>query len=92
MTILTSLLGTKVLAVVIFLLQEAGASPAASPAAAGHFTMTEMIRNMGAVAIGVIPDVAGNRSAISAERHDGRELRQHAGAVGIAGLAVECSG
>ncbi len=54
MTILTSLLGTKVLGVVIFLLQEAGASPAASPAAAGHFTMTEMIRNMGAVAIGVV--------------------------------------
>jgi len=42
------------LGVVIFLLQEAGASPAASPAAAGHFTMTEMIRNMGAVAIGVV--------------------------------------
>jgi len=40
--------------VVIFLLQEAAASPAASPAAAGHFTMTEMIRNMGAVAIGVV--------------------------------------
>jgi biopolymer transport protein ExbB/TolQ len=53
-TILLSLLGTKVLGVVIFLLQEAAASPAASPAAAGHFTMTEMIRNMGAVAIGVV--------------------------------------
>jgi biopolymer transport protein ExbB/TolQ len=53
-TILTSLLGTKVLGVVIFLLQESAASPAASPAAAGHFTMTEMIRNMGAVAIGVV--------------------------------------
>lgn len=54
MTILLSLLGTKVLGVVIFLLQEGAASPAASPAAAGHFTMTEMIRNMGAVAIGVV--------------------------------------
>jgi biopolymer transport protein ExbB/TolQ len=53
-TILLSLLGTKALGVVIFLLQEAAASPAASPAAAGHFTMTEMIRNMGAVAIGVV--------------------------------------
>lgn len=52
MTILTSLLGTKVLGVVIFLLQEAAASPASKDA--GHFTMTEMIRNMGAVAIGVV--------------------------------------
>ncbi|HXD34017.1 MAG TPA: MotA/TolQ/ExbB proton channel family protein [Pyrinomonadaceae bacterium] len=52
MTILLSLLGTKALGVVIFLLQEAAASPAAKDA--GHFTMTEMIRNMGAVAIGVV--------------------------------------
>jgi len=51
-TILLSLLGTKALGVVIFLLQEAAASPAAKDA--GHFTMTEMIRNMGAVAIGVV--------------------------------------
>lgn len=54
MTILISLLGTKAMGVVIFLLQEAAASPAASPGAGGHFTMTEMIRNMGAVAIGVV--------------------------------------
>jgi len=51
-TILISLLGTKTLGFVIFLLQEA--APAASPAAPNRFTMTDMIRNMGAVAIGVV--------------------------------------
>jgi len=53
-TILTSLLGTKALSLVIFLLQEAAASPAAAGANANRFTMTDMIRNMGAVAIGVV--------------------------------------
>jgi biopolymer transport protein ExbB/TolQ len=53
-TILTSLLGTKALGLVIFLLQDAAASPAASKSATDTFTMTEMIRNMGAVAIGVV--------------------------------------
>jgi len=53
-TILTSLLGTKALSLVIFLLQEAAASPAAAGANANRFTMTDMIRNMGPVAIGVV--------------------------------------
>ena len=66
MTILISLLGTKAMGVVIFLLQEAAASPAASPGAGGHFTMTEMIRNMGAVAIGILEQPSPCQASASA--------------------------
>ena len=53
MTILTSLLGTKALGLLIFL-QEA--APGASPASATEntFTITEMVKNMGGVAIAVV--------------------------------------
>ena len=52
MTILTSLLGTKVLSLIVFMWQEA--SPAASPAAVDHFSLMSMVKSMGAVAIGVV--------------------------------------
>ncbi len=55
MTILISLLGTKALGLLI-LLQEA-AQPGASPAGdagANTFTITEMVKNMGSVAIAVV--------------------------------------
>ena len=51
MTILTSILGTKALSLLFVLWQ---ATPAATPAAADHFSMTEMIKSMGAVAIVVV--------------------------------------
>ena len=51
MTILTSLLGTKAFGLLL-LLQEAAASPEAS--GADHFTLTEMVKNMGGVAIAVV--------------------------------------
>ncbi|HSB26516.1 MAG TPA: hypothetical protein VLE19_01615, partial [Pyrinomonadaceae bacterium] len=51
MTILTSLLGTKALGLLL-LLQEAAASPEASNA--NTFTLTEMVKNMGGVAIAVV--------------------------------------
>ena len=54
MTILISLLGTKALGLVIFLLQADAASPATTPTAADTFTFTEMMRNMGGVAIAVV--------------------------------------
>ena len=46
-----SLMGTKVLGLLL-LLQEAAASPEAS--SADHFTLTEMVKNMGSVAIAVV--------------------------------------
>jgi biopolymer transport protein ExbB/TolQ len=52
-TILTSLLGTKVLGLLL-LLQEAAASPSAGENAANTFTLTEMVKNMGGVAIAVV--------------------------------------
>jgi len=52
-TILTTLLGTKMLGFLVFLLQEATPSPAAA-SAANEFTITEMVKNMGAVAIVVV--------------------------------------
>ena len=51
MTMLMSLFGTKVLGL-FMLLQEAAASPEAS--SADHFTLTEMVKNMGGVAIAVV--------------------------------------
>ncbi len=52
MTIATCLLGTKALGFLLFL-QDAGAAPAEN-ATANAFTMSEMIKNLGPVAIGVI--------------------------------------
>jgi biopolymer transport protein ExbB/TolQ len=52
-TILTSILGTKAFGLLLAFWQTA--SPAASPAAGGgEFTLTEMVKNMGAVAITVV--------------------------------------
>jgi biopolymer transport protein ExbB/biopolymer transport protein TolQ len=48
---LISFFGTKVLGL-FMLLQEAAASPEAS--SADHFTLTEMVKNMGGVAIAVV--------------------------------------
>jgi len=55
-TILTSLLGTKALGFLILLWQEAAQSPAAAPAgdAGGTFTITEMLKHLGGVALGVV--------------------------------------
>jgi len=55
-TILTSLLGTKALGFLILLWQEAATSPAAPPAgdAGGTFTITEMLKHLGGVAMGVV--------------------------------------
>ncbi|MGH9880074.1 MAG: hypothetical protein ACRD6N_01460, partial [Pyrinomonadaceae bacterium] len=56
MTILTSLLGTKAFGFFVFLWQEAAASPAAAGAdtAADHFSITQMVKSMGGVAIAVV--------------------------------------
>ncbi len=63
MTILTSLLGTKTLGLVLLLLQEA--SPAASPSSnVNQFTITEMVKNMGGVAIGVDPFLKEREGAV----------------------------
>ncbi|HEY2963416.1 MAG TPA: hypothetical protein VGJ37_13420, partial [Pyrinomonadaceae bacterium] len=51
MTILTSLLGAKALGLLL-LFQEAAASPAADTG--NTFTLTEMVKNMGGVAIAVV--------------------------------------
>ena len=51
MTILTSILGTKALSLLFVLWQ---ATPAPTPAQVDHFTLTEMVKNMGAVAIVVV--------------------------------------
>jgi biopolymer transport protein ExbB/biopolymer transport protein TolQ len=56
-TILTSLLGTKAFGFLILLWQAAGASPAAqggAPSAADTFSITQMIKSMGGVAIAVV--------------------------------------
>jgi biopolymer transport protein ExbB/biopolymer transport protein TolQ len=54
-TILTSILGTKALSFLVFLWQDTAASPAAAPASdAGGFTITEMIKHLGGVALGVV--------------------------------------
>ncbi len=54
MTILTSLLGTKALGLVVLMWQAATATPAGADAAADHFSITAMVKSMGAVAIGVV--------------------------------------
>ena len=51
MTMLISLFGTKALGL-LMLLQDAATSPEAS--SADHFTLTEMVKNMGGVAIAVV--------------------------------------
>lgn len=51
MTILTTILGTKGLSLLFVLWQ---ATPAATPSTADHFTITEMVKNMGAVAIATV--------------------------------------
>jgi len=54
-TILTSLLGTKVLGFFLFLWQEAAASPAAAPdASTNQFTVTEMLKHLTIVGAGVV--------------------------------------
>jgi biopolymer transport protein ExbB/TolQ len=54
-TILTSLLGTKALGFLIFLWQEAAASPAAAASSEQpSFTITEMLKHLTAVGIGVV--------------------------------------
>jgi biopolymer transport protein ExbB/biopolymer transport protein TolQ len=53
-TILTSLLGTKAFTFFVFLWQEAGATPAEGGAAADHFSIMQMVKSMGSVAIGVV--------------------------------------
>jgi biopolymer transport protein ExbB/biopolymer transport protein TolQ len=53
-TILTSLLGTKALGFLILLWQEAAASPAAADNMQDHFSITSMVKSMGAVAIAVV--------------------------------------
>ncbi|HEY0348842.1 MAG TPA: hypothetical protein VGC60_11890, partial [Pyrinomonadaceae bacterium] len=52
MTILTTILGTKAMGFLLFLLQSP--SPAAGASSGNEFTITEMIKNMGAVAITVV--------------------------------------
>lgn len=53
MTMLISLVGTKAFGFLIFLWQEAAASPEAG-SAADHFSLIAMVKSMGAVAIGVV--------------------------------------
>jgi len=53
-TILMSLLATKTFGFFVFLLQEAGGGSAAASETANAFTMSEMIKNLGPIAIGVI--------------------------------------
>ena len=53
MTMLMSLFGTKAIGLLL-LLQEAAASPAEGANAANTFTLTEMVKNMGGVAIAVV--------------------------------------
>ena len=54
MTILTSVLGTKALSLLFVLWQASPAASPAAPAAGDQFTLTEMVKNMGAVAITVV--------------------------------------
>ena len=53
MTILTSLLGMKAMGFLIFL-QDAAASPAAPAGGESTFTITEMLKHLGGVAMGVV--------------------------------------
>ena len=52
MTILASIIGTKAIGFLLILWQTP--SPAATPAASNEFTITEMVKNMGSVAITVV--------------------------------------
>ncbi len=52
MTILASIIGTKAIGFLLFIWQ--APSPAATPAASNEFTITEMVKNMGSVAITVV--------------------------------------
>lgn len=56
MTILTSFLGMKALSFLVFLWQDAAASPAAAGAgdAGNMFSITEMLKHLGAVALAVV--------------------------------------
>jgi len=51
-TILASIIGTKAIGFLLFLWQ--APSPAATPAGGNEFTITEMVKNMGSVAITVV--------------------------------------
>jgi biopolymer transport protein ExbB/TolQ len=53
-TILTSLLGSKAFGFLFFLFQEAAAPASPGDDLAGHFTFTEMVKNLGAVALVVL--------------------------------------
>ena len=53
MTILTSLLGTKAFGLIVYMWQAAEATPAPTPGV-NHFSPMQMIKSMGAVAIGVV--------------------------------------
>ena len=85
MTMLTSLLGTKMLGFLALLWQEAAASP--TPAAANEFTITEMVKNMGAVAIVVVIICAGQFSVASNVFAAGAAIRSNAGWPSSARLA-----
>ena len=54
MTILTSVLGAKALGLLLVIWQAASESPAAADTAADHFSITQMVRSMGGVAIAVV--------------------------------------
>ena len=75
MTILTTILGTKAIGFLLFLLQ-ASPSPAAAPGG-NEFTITEMVKNMGAVAITVVIIllIMSVYSILISIRHDGSGLR-----------------
>jgi biopolymer transport protein ExbB/biopolymer transport protein TolQ len=53
-TILTSILGTKALGFFLFLWQEGGAAPGGDESMQSAFTITEMVKNLGWVALTVI--------------------------------------
>jgi len=52
-TILTSLLGTKAFGLIVYMWQAAEATPAPTPGV-NHFSPMQMVKSMGAVAIGVV--------------------------------------
>lgn len=54
MNILMSFLGPKAFGFLVFLWQEAASSPAADTSMQDHFSITQMIKSMGAVAISVV--------------------------------------
>jgi biopolymer transport protein ExbB/biopolymer transport protein TolQ len=53
-TILLSILGSKALAFFAFLFQHSGGGAAGGDDIAGHFTLTEMVKNLGGVALAVL--------------------------------------